>query len=306
MKKNEPRNKTFIEDINYVQKVNPEDLIMRSEDRYHRQIDELVEEFCEDKRKKIILVAGPSSSGKTTSTMIIKKQLEKRGINAIIVSLDDFFLDLKKRPILADGSYDYESINTLDLKCFGKFIDTILKTGQAKMPSYNFLTGTRRKKLIDVQLDKNSILLVEGLHALNPMLLRGHNSEVYKVYICINTDFYYENKIVLPAKELRFMRRCLRDYHCRNLSIQRSLKLWPGVLQGEDIYIKPYKMWADYVLDSTHHYELSMYAKYLQPIAKEIDDAKIERWKTVFDIVKPMEKSNAPEDSLLWEFLPRN
>ena len=298
-----PRSRSFIEDLNYVNKVNPEELIAKSEENYRNQIDELVNDFCEDKRKKIMLIAGPSSAGKTTSTFLINQRLEKRGYHTISLSLDDFFLDMKDRKILSDGSIDFESIYTLDLKYFGEFIDTIIDTGKAKMPHYDFLTGQRKKEYTDVEMKKGTVLLIEGLHALNPALIRGHNAEIYKTYISLNTDFYYQNKLILPARDLRLMRRCLRDYHSRNVSVETSFNLWRGVLQGEDVYIKPYKPWADYIVDSTHHYEPFLYAKYLLPLLKGVKVAKSISLKEILKLFQPIDKAIVPDESLVWEFL---
>ncbi len=208
------KNFADIDEINKKAKDNPESLIITSEYIYRSQIYELIKDILNKKEKyKGILLSGPSSSGKTTTSKLIRLGLLKESINSIVISLDDFFLDREKTPKLNDGSFDFENVYALDLPYLNQFLDELFLKNKAKMPVFDFISGRRKKEYIDVEIDNNTIVIFEGIHALNPILISEKNSkEMYKIYICLNTNFLSNNKMAIPAKDVRLMRRMLRDY----------------------------------------------------------------------------------------------
>ena len=257
--------------INKKAKDNLSILIDESEKFYTNQIDEIVSEITAPGKKiKVILISGPSSAGKTTTSDLIRLRLSDKKIKSIVISLDNFYIDRKDTPKFPDGSYDFENINTLDLPLINKFIDTLLKTYKAKMPTFNFITGEREKEYVDVEIDDNTMIIMEGLHALNPKLIKNHESEIYKVYLSLNAFYTNNNELLLPSKQVRLLRRITRDFYTRGYSVLETLSSWKNVCEGEDIWVKPFRESANYVIDSVHDYEILLYAKYSKPIIKQL------------------------------------
>ncbi|MBO7527059.1 MAG: nucleoside kinase [Clostridia bacterium] len=293
-----------LDKVNFLAEENLGKLIKDSEEIYKKQMDEIATEIAENGQYKIILLAGPSSSGKTTSSNLIRDRLYKHGYNSQVVSLDDFFVNRDKTPRLKNGDYDFESIKALDLEYLNKFIDDIFEKGEADMPEFDFLTGNRKSEYKRIKVDDKTILIIEGIHALNPIAFNKHRENMYKIYICLNTNFMEEDNLVIPAQKLRLMRRLIRDYYTRGATIKRTLEMWPNVLAGEDLYIKPYKNTADYLIDSTHAYEPLLYAYALLPLLKESETCPLldELIGMLEDCLR-VNPNVIPEDSLLHEFV---
>ena len=287
--------------INLQSKYAPEELIQKSESAYKTQIQAVTTKVIEKNTVKIILLAGPSSAGKTTTAKLIKNQLIASGFGSEVISMDNFFINRDITPILEDGSYDFENVNTVDIPYFKKFIEKILTTGKAQMPIFNFITGTREDLYIDIELQDNSILIIEGIHALNPVILDNHEQEVYRVLVNPNTEYFLNNQAVIEVRELRRIRRMIRDFYTRGIKPNETLKNWKNVVDGEKKYIFPYKTNADFILDSTHYYEPLMYKKYIPAL---LDDSK--ESKDIWNDLEYFEELDAhlvPKDSLLNEFL---
>lgn len=292
-----------LDKINELSLLNPQKLIEDSEQIYQKQITDIVREIATNGNYKVILLAGPSSSGKTTTSNLICKSLADYGYESLVVSLDDFYLDLTSRPKLPNGEYDYENVTALDLDYINKFVDDMFEKGHALMPEYNFKTGKREEGFKKIDLKPNTIVIIEGIHALNPIMFKKHNEAMYRIYICVNTNFESGDQIVMPAQKVRLMRRLIRDYSSRGASFERTFGMWENVLAGEDIYIKPYKNTADYLINSTHAYEPLMYAYKLLPL---LENEKNEKAKVLVEMLQKCEKMSPdllPEHSLLHEFL---
>ena len=291
-----------IEVVNWNAKHNLKELISVSERIYHNQIRNITATVITE-NKKIILLAGPSSSGKTTSSRKIKAELAKHGYTGHAISLDDFFLSRDKTPRFKNGNFDFENITALDLDYLARFIDDLSKTGRGRLPQFDFKTGNRAG-YTDIEVGENDVLIIEGNHALNPDLKPGHDEIIYRVYVCPNANFELGRYVVLPARRLRLMRRCIRDLQTRGRTIEQTLDGWDEVVRGEDTYIKPYRIYADYLLDTAHMYEPLLWdgclAKLYKPFAgkKQVDEIL-----ALFSKVGTIKKSAVPEDSLLWEFL---
>lgn len=290
--------------VNELSQANPQKLIQDAESLYRKQINDIVEDIVSNGKYKVVLMAGPSSSGKTTSSNLIRQKLANHGYNSIVISMDDFFLNRCDTPRLPNGDYDYENVTALDLPYLNKFITDLVETGEAQMPRFNFVTGEREKEYEQLKLDDNTIIIMEGIHALNPIVFKKHTENMYKIYICVNTNFVIDGKTVLPAKKLRLMRRLIRDRRTRGMSLQATFNMWQNVLAGEDVYIKPYKNRADYLINSTHAYEPLMYAKHLLPDLKaEKETPAIANLIEMLEECKTLDASLLPPDSLLHEFL---
>ena len=300
------KEKESIEHINDEAVKDIEGFISKCEEKYHKQVDELVEDFLSYNSKKIILLSGPTSAGKTTTSKIIKAELKDHGYNSVTISLDNFLVPLDERKVLSDGSLDYDSFATIDVEQFNSFIKSLYKDGEAKMPIYNFIKNRPEDEKVPVKIEDHTVLIVEGLHALNPDLLNINENQslAYRIYISPNVDFYFQNRLILRAKSMRMMRRLLRDYYKRGVSIEQTLKTWKHTVECEDLYIKPFKTDADYIINSTHNYELMLYAKYLKPLLEATEGND-----TIYELIKPLDaceqinKILIPEDSMLWEFL---
>lgn len=302
-------------------------LILESEKFYLDQIKEIIEDItASNSTIKLLLISGPSSAGKTTTSSILRLELLMKQIPSLVISLDNFYIDRKITPKFPDGSYDFENIKTLDLKFLNKFITKLLKTHRAKMPIFNFMTGCREKTLTDVVIDKKTILIIEGLHALNPELIKNHESEIYKIYLDLNSNFS-QNGNILPSTDVRLIRRITRDFYTRGYNVLETMNMWTNVCDGEDKWVKPFNETAHYVINTVHKYEPLLYAKYTKPILKEFildknveallenendNDKKalllekVNKAKQLYSALKhaePISKDLIPSTSLLWEFV---
>ncbi len=292
-----------LEKINQLALEDPNRLIEDSEQLYQKQISDIVNEIVTNGKYKFILLAGPSSSGKTTTSNLICKQLSEHGFDSLVISLDDFYLDLESRPKLPNGEYDLENVTALDLDYINNFVNDLFDNSEALMPKYNFKTGKRESEFSQVKITPNTIVIMEGIHALNPIMFKKHNESMYRIYICVNSNFEFNEKILMPAQKVRLMRRLIRDFSSRGSSFERTFGMWQNVLAGEDIYIKPYKNTADYLINSTHAYEPLMYAKKLLPLLEKETN---EQTKSLVEMLNKCEKLSVdllPKNSLLHEFL---
>ena len=285
--------------LNMQNSYSPEELVKSSISGYFNQIDDLVSEILNNPQIKIILLAGPSSAGKTTTANMIKQGLINKNIPANVISMDDFFINREDTPKLPDGSYDFENVTTLDLDYFKKFTKEILEKRSAMMPRFNFITGSRDgyEKL---EIKKNGILIIEGIHALNPIVI-DNSDAIYRVYVCLNSNFCIDEKIVLPARKLRRIRRTIRDFYTRGMSIEQTVKIWQNVCDGEDKFIKPFKTNADFLIDSTHNCEPLIYKKYLPAL---LDGSKVSNeFENDLKEFCELDLKHLPDQCLLWEFL---
>lgn len=274
------------------------------EKNYYAQIKELVSDVLAHPLKRFINIAGPTSSGKTTTAHNIMNELEKRGHKAILISLDDFLIPLDKRPLLENGEIDYESINTIDLAELNKFYNSLINKGYAMVPEYDFIKGDRKPHKHKISIEQGEFIIVEGLHALNEKVVADFKEYVYKTYICPYNDYYYKGQLVLEAKTVRLMRRCIRDFHKRGDSVDNTLNKWQTITDSEYVYIKPYRFMCDYFINSSIDYEPCVYATCLKPLLDKVQDSE-STWNLfrALDKFAKLEMTVVPENSLLWEFL---
>ena len=296
-------------DIEFLNKEARKDLhgfVESCERNYHSQIDGIAKIIVDNFDKiKVVLLSGPSSSGKTTTSEILIEKLANRGINSITVSTDDFFIDRAKVKLLKDGTKDYENIEATDIPLLKECVGTLLKKGKAFFPRYDFLTGESIKRGRIVNMGKDDILIIEGIHALNPVLTKDPLfKDSLKLYVCVYSNFSYKGRVYLTPKELRLTRRILRDCMTRGSTAAQSLKMWKHVLEGEDLYIKPYIDDADYVIDTTHGYEPLLYKDLILPKLMRLKDNPIvENMIRDYGLFDGINQDVIPSDSLLNEFV---
>ena len=253
--------------------------------------------------KRFVLLAGPSSSGKTTTSKMIAKHLNEQGRGCVAISLDDFYIDRSLTPKLEDGTYDFENFNILDLDKFNQCVQELMTNYETDLPIFDFVKGERKKEVNHIEVSDQDVIVIEGTHALNPDLLRLDSSLFYRVYICVYSNFQIEGQTIIPAKLLRFMRRLIRDAQSRGQGIEETLQMWNHVCEGEDKYIKPYRVTANYLLDTTHLYEPLLYHTYLEKILKDSKNAYGQELYEKLQYCGYLTEDVVPDDSLLWEFL---
>ena len=258
---------------------------------------------------RIVMLAGPSSSGKTTTASIIDETLEREGGRAYVVSLDDFYLNRGEGPKLPDGSDDYESVWALDVPLIGDSLSRLIRNGRAALPLFDFTTGTRRAERMQIRLKKNDMLIIEGLHALNPVITDGLPPEdLALLYISVSSRIVAENNIYLNKRDLRFVRRMIRDYRFRASSPEHTFRLWRNVLTGEDMYLFPYEDRAQFRINSLHPYEPCVFAPKAISLLQTVPEGSPFRKNALLLAEKlsgfaRADSAVVPENSLLQEFL---
>lgn len=258
---------------------------------------------------RVVLIAGPSSSGKTTTTKRLAIQLMTNLLKPQLISLDDYFVDREHTPRDASGDYDYESIHALDLEQFNRDLNTILSGGEVGLPTYNFATGHREYRGNTIRLDDNSILLIEGIHGLNPMLTSHIKEHMkFRLYVSALTTITIDNHNWIPTTDNRLLRRIIRDHKYRGTSAVDTIRRWPSVRRGEEKWIFPYQENADATFNSSLLFELSAMKDYAIPILRDVphdvaeysESYRLLKFLSYFEAIDPQV---IPSTSVLREFL---
>lgn len=288
----------------------PEDFVKKCEDRYDGVIDGIVDRVTADEGREIIMLAGPSSAGKTTTAKKMREKLTEKGITTYVLSLDDFYFNREDIPVLPDGTQDFETVHALDLDCFEKTINALLRGETVKAPVFDFTTGKRRDDLFnEITLGEKDAVIIEGLHALNPLITEHIEGKLLKVFINISTRIYDEDgNLLLNKRNLRLIRRMIRDYKFRSSTVENTFRLWQIVLAGEDKYLFPYRHNADVKADTTHLYESCVLKHQALSMLYESADSKefgdeIKRLITALESFCDIDEALVPDNSLLREFL---
>lgn len=301
-------NYTF-DEINERVVASADSFIAQAEKAYSEKILSIVREVSEKKGRELIMLAGPSSSGKTTTARLLSEGFVKFNRKATVISLDDFYRDQDVSFTFEDGTVDYETVKALDTDCIYTCLNSLMKNGSARLPRFSFLTK-RRESFEEVCAEKDEIIIVEGLHALNPLITEPLNSErMKKLYVSVSSRVYNnENDVYLTKRDLRFVRRLIRDFHHRNSDAQHTFYLWKGVRMGEDRYLFPFSNTADVKIDSFHPYEPCVFRNECIRLLDSIGEDSI-YYDTAASLKKKMDKftylpsSVLPESSLLREFI---
>ncbi len=258
---------------------------------------------------RLVLISGPSSSGKTTFSKRLSIQLMANGLHPYPVSLDDYFVNREDTPLDADGNHDYESLYALDLAFFNQQLKDLLEGKEVELPKFNFTAGKREFKGDKLQLKDNSILILEGIHALNPELTpQIPDVNKYKVYVSALTTISLDDHNWIPTTDNRLLRRIIRDYNYRGYSAQETISRWPSVRAGEDKWIFPYQENADAMFNSALLFEFAVLRRYAEPILNGVPRNCAEyseacRLLKFIQYFVPVQDNEIPPTSLLREFL---
>lgn len=298
-----------IEYINETAKQNPQELIEKCEQRYDNIIASVAKTICDKGERQVVMLAGPSSSGKTTTAKKICDECKKNGLHTFVLSLDDFYLNRDDIPLLPDGTKDFETVYALDLDYFTEIANALLRGETVKTPIFDFVTGTRKKgEYNEITLGEKDIVIIEGLHALNPIITDKISGNIFKIYISVSSRIYNQKgKIILNKRNLRFVRRLVRDFKFRGSSADYTYSLWKNVTYGEDKYLFPYRNNADIKINTVHLYEPCVLKKQaLELLEHEISDDcayDVQRLRDALKKFEDIDEEAVPKDSLLREFL---
>ncbi len=300
----------ILSNINEMAQSEPKHLIEIAENEYNDQFLNLVKIISENRGIKVVLIAGPSGSGKTTSAHILETKLKAAGIYSDVVSLDHFYLPIEKMPKLANGDPDFETVYSLDIEAIKKCLSEIITVGKSTTPVFNFTTHRDSTKINEINVGKNGVLIVEGLHALNPILTENLDlSSLFKIYISVNTSVLDENKeVILTSKQIRLIRRISRDYVYRSSDAERTLKLWTSVVAGEEKNLYCFKNIADLKLTTFHCYEPCIFRDIIIELLKNLPE-NAENYDYAMKIKEallkfaPLPQNMVPGNSLIREFI---
>lgn len=260
-------------------------------------------------RPKFILISGPSSSGKTTFSKRLQIQLLVNGIKPVIISMDNYFVNRVDTPRDANGDWDFENINALDLPYFRQQMSDLMEGKEVDLPTYSFEKGERVYEGNKLRLDKDSIIILEGLHALNPSLLPNiPRSATFKIFVSALTTINIDNHNWIPTTDIRLLRRIVRDYKYRNYSARDTIARCPSVLRGEQTWIYPYQEEADMMFNSALLFELAVLKRHAEPILAEVpkycdEYTEAHRLIKFLQYFEPIPEKEIPPTSLLREFV---
>lgn len=284
-------------------------LIRLEEARHENLFCGIAEEICK-KDAAVVMLSGPSASGKTTSANRLAVQLQLYGKKPVLISLDDYYIDRDKILPGADGKLDLEHIDTIDTELFARNLQDVLAGYQVEIPAFNFKTGKREWNGHFLRLEKESVVIVEGIHALNPVLLPmdPEAQKVFLLYVCPRLPPEYG----ITNQDLRLLRRIVRDFKSRGTSVQRTIAMWESVRKGEKRWILPYREMANAVFDSAALYEPAVLKKHIFPLLKEVppEDEAYDGVCTVIKLLECVNEADAddeiPPTSLVREFIGGN
>ena len=285
------------------------DIIQVSEAIHQRKIVEIVQDIEKKKDIKLILIAGPSSSGKTTFAQQLGVQLRLTGYNPITISMDNYFKERVDTPLGPDGKYDFERVDALDIDLFNEHMEKLIEGEVVELPEFDFINGTKKYNGRYLALNPMDVLIVEGIHALNPILTKFTPAKnKYKIYIAPITTLNLDGYSKVSSSDTRFLRRLVRDFATRGHSVDRTFELWGNVKMGEEKYIFPYIEDVDSIFNSSIIYEPAVMKTFAQPLLLQLDKsskyyAEARRLYEYLNNFLPMETSNIPIDSLIREFI---
>lgn len=300
----------YLPDLNEkIHKEQAKELILLSEALHEKKIAEIADEITRQ-RKRIILIAGPSSSGKTTFARRLCVQLMVNGLQPLYMGTDDYYLERKNTPVDYDGNYNFENLDSLDVELFNQNMNDLLAGKTVDLPEFDFMIGGKvfGKRITSVQ--PNQPIVIEGIHALNnEMTKKIKDNEKYKIYIGPFTQLNIDVHNRVRTTDARMLRRIVRDYEFRNSSAQKTIAQWPKVREGEDKNIFPYAGQADVLFNSALPYELSVLRKYAVPILEEVkpdepqyaEAIRLLKFIKFFDVIK--DERIIPNNSIIREFI---
>lgn len=287
--------------------VNPQNFVNHCEIEYEYRVVAAAAEVAAS-GCRVVLLTGPSSSGKTTTAHKLANALCTIGKISKVISLDDFYLDLDKYPRLPDGSKDYENVYALDIPEIQRCIRQLVETSECDVPQFDFRTESRMEKGKHLDL-RGGVAVVEGIHALNPLMSENlPEGSVFKVYAGLREEYSHMGQRVLPTRDIRLARRMVRDAKFRGHSLEKTMRMWPSVCAGEDQNIRVFKKHADFILDTSFSYEICCLAPYIRELADDLPDGspcqdKYQSLLREFEQCEPISEKIIPKRSMLREFI---
>lgn len=300
----------YLEYINDLATHDPAELVRRSEARFNNILNDTVSRIANDSGREIVMLAGPSASGKTTTANKLAEKCTARGMQTYTVSLDDFYLNRDRIPLDESGKPDFETVYALDLPKFTQTMRLLLSGAKTELPIFDFTTGKRSEEVRTVTLGARDVVVVEGLHALNPLITDSlPQKNLLKIYISVSSRIYNERgKIILNKRNLRFLRRMTRDYLFRASTVENTYDLWENVRKGEDKYLFPYRDRADIKINSVHLSAPCVFRDTCLQMLKSADlsgkqKKDADELAAALRLFVPISASFVPKDSLLREFI---
>lgn len=285
------------------------DLIYVFEALQEKQLVRIADMIAERRGVKVVLIAGPSSSGKTTTCKRLSIQLAANGLSPVGISLDDYFVNRDQTPLDEKGEYDYESLYALNLPLFNEQLNALIAGEEVELPRYNFMTGESEWSGKKLKLNDNEVLVIEGIHALNPELTSQiPDHQLFRVYASALTTITLDEHNYIPTTDNRLLRRIIRDYKYRNNTAQQTIKRWASVRAGEDKWIFPYQENADAMINTAMLFELAVIKQQAEAVLQQVPEncdehAEADRLLKFLRYIKPLQESLIPPTSLLREFL---
>lgn len=284
------------------------DLINVAEALQEKRISSIADDIC-SRSARIVLISGPSSSGKTTFSKRLSVQLMTNGIRPVALSLDDYFVDRVQTPLDAEGNYDFESLYAVDLPFFNFQLNALLRGDEVQLTKFNFNTGKRLLTDCKLRINENTILIIEGIHSLNPELTQQIPEEKkYKIYVSALTSIMLDKHNYIPTTDNRLLRRIIRDFKYRSYSAEETISRWPSVRKGEEKWIFPYQENADAMFNSALLFELSVLKDHLNPLLEHVKEncpeySEAYRLRKFLQYFESVPDNDLPPTSLLREFL---
>jgi uridine kinase len=294
----------------YIENKDEGTLIKIDEALHSKKIAKIADKIISSRSKiNVVLISGPSASGKTTFSKRLSIQFQIEGLKPVIISLDNYFVNRDKTPIDENGEYDFESLDALDIKLFNKHLVELIKGKKVTVPRFDFHHGMRQINGDELQLEDNSIIIIEGIHGLNPKLTPSvENRNKYKIYVSALTQVSIDRHNRINTTDNRLLRRMIRDHNYRNHSALQTLKRWPSVRAGEEKNIFPYQEEADIMFNSSLLYEFCVLKSMAEPLIKAIPE-NVKEYAEALRLLKflsfflPISKEQIPQTSLLREFI---
>lgn len=294
-----------IKKINDKIKSDPKKFVDECEKSFNNQLEKIADKIlAREEPVKIILIGGPSCSGKTTSANLLKNILKKHGKKVLSIGMDNFFISRDDRPRLPNGSVDYDSINIVNLDLMQKCFLELFETGKTRLPIYDFIGGKCLPNKTLVKADEDTVIIFEGIHTLNPKLIQKLGTKaIYKIFIC-NADGYAYDDIQIEPRQFRMVRRMVRDVQFRAVKIQNTLKHWHDVTDAEDLYILPYAPKANSKINTSHAYEINLFKPDIDNALND-QDITLDQipWFKVFGEIEQLDKDLLPKSTLMKEFI---
>lgn len=299
-----------LDEINERVHTDPTGFVQEESERFREEIDALArflstgfDNHC------LVMLSGPSSSGKTTTALTICDRMRELGVDAYTISMDNFYRGREQAPRLADGTYDYEALEALRLDELERCMRELIRDGHTLLPKFDFQSGQPSPRMDELSIQKNSVVIFEGIHAINPYFEKHLPSEsIFKVFVNTVSPIYDGYTKLVARRDLRLTRRMLRDERFRNSPVTNTLNMWQQVVRGENAYMFPYVDTVDYLIDTTHAYEPCVFAPLLLPALKTVpeDNEHIEVARHLVSSLsefEPLSLDYMPKNALLREFV---